>query len=152
MPPFTHLAVPSPILDEVIAHAREALPSECCGLLAGRVEDGVGIVTTRFVIANDLASPTAYHTNARDLLAAFRAMREGKLDLLAIYHSHPTSDPIPSRRDMAENTYGDTVVHLIVGLAHSTPDVKAWWITEEGYREAEWVLGKQSETPPEAGE
>jgi proteasome lid subunit RPN8/RPN11 len=137
MPPFTRLTIPNLLLEEVIAHAREAMPNECCGLLAGRVENGVGVVTARFAVANDLASPTAYHTNARDLLAAFRAMREDKLDVLAIYHSHPTSDPVPSRRDVAENTYGETVAHLIVGLAHATPDVKAWWLTETGYREAQ---------------
>jgi proteasome lid subunit RPN8/RPN11 len=135
---FTRLTIPDRLLDEVVAHAREALPNECCGLLAGRVENGVGVVTTRFAVTNDLASPTAYQTNARDLLAAFRAMREDKLDVLAIYHSHPTSEAVPSRRDVAENTYGETVVHLIVGLAHATPDVKAWWITDEGYREAEY--------------
>jgi [CysO sulfur-carrier protein]-S-L-cysteine hydrolase len=135
--PFTRLAIPATVLDEVVAHARETLPNECCGLLAGRVEGCVGVVTARFSIGNDLASPTAYHTNARDLLAAFRAMRDGKLELLAVYHSHPTSEAVPSRRDVAENTYGDTVVHLIVGLAHAAPEVRAWWITEEGYRQAE---------------
>ena len=134
---FTRLAIPDLLLEEVIAHAREALPNECCGLLAGRVEDGVGVVTTRFTIANDLASPTAYHTNARDLFAAFRAMRADGTDVLAVYHSHPTSDPVPSRRDVAENTYGETVTHLIVGLTKEKPDVRAWWLTEAGYREAE---------------
>ena len=104
------------------------------------MEGGVGVVTARFAVGNDLASPTAYHTNARDLLAAFRAMREGNLDVLAVYHSHPTSDAVPSRRDVAENTYGDSVVHLIVGLAHEKPDVRAWWITEEGYREADYAV------------
>jgi proteasome lid subunit RPN8/RPN11 len=138
MPPFTRLVVPADVLDAVVAHARETLPNECCGLLAGRVEDGVGIATTRFAIVNDFASPTAYHTNARDLLAAFRAMREDNLDVLAVYHSHPTSDPVPSRRDVAENTYGESVVHLIVGLAREEPDVKAWWLTENGYRKADY--------------
>ena len=33
---------------------------------------------------------------------------------------------------------GLELVHLIVGLAHATPEVRAWWITEEGYREADW--------------
>jgi proteasome lid subunit RPN8/RPN11 len=140
MPPFTRLTIPAPILDAVVSHARDTLPNECCGLLAGRIEDGVGVVTAYFAVANDLASPTAYHTNARDLLAASRTIREGELELLAVYHSHPTSDPVPSRRDVAENTYGETVVHLIVGLAGEKPDVRAWWITEEGYREAEWEV------------
>jgi [CysO sulfur-carrier protein]-S-L-cysteine hydrolase len=141
MPPFTRLAIPGPLLEEVIAHAREPAPLECCGLLAGRIENGIGLATARFAITNDLHSPTRYATNPRDLFDAFRAMRKDNLELLAIYHSHPTSDPVPSRRDVEENTYGQSVVHLIVGLAGEKPAVRAWWLTESGYREAEWVIG-----------
>jgi [CysO sulfur-carrier protein]-S-L-cysteine hydrolase len=133
---FTCLHIPDLLLAEVITHARETLPNECCGLLAGRIEDGVGFATTRFAIANDLASPTQYLTNARDLFAAFRAMRASGAELLAVYHSHPTSEPVPSRRDAEENTYGETVVYLIVSLAGSDPAVRAWWLSEAGYREA----------------
>jgi proteasome lid subunit RPN8/RPN11 len=88
----------------------------------------------RYEIANDAASPTDYLTNARELLFAFRAMRERGTELLAIYHSHPASDPSPSRRDIERNTYGETAVHLIVGLAGAEPAVRAWWLTETGYR------------------
>jgi proteasome lid subunit RPN8/RPN11 len=140
MPPFTRLTIPDLLLDEVIAHARESAPVECCGLLAGRIENGVGVATVRFTIGNDLHSATRYETNARDLLAAFRAMRKDDLDLLAIYHSHPGSEPVPSRRDVEENTYGQSVVHLIVGLAGEKPAVRVWWLTEAGYREAEWEV------------
>ena len=67
-------------------------------------------------------------------------MRSRGEEVLAVYHSHPASDPIPSRRDVEENTYGETVVHLIVGLAGEEPDVRAWWLTEGGFREAEWTV------------
>ncbi len=89
----------------------------------------------RFAIGNDAASPTEYATNPRDLLAAFRAMRSDGVELLAIYHSHPTSQPVPSRRDIERNTYGESVVHLIVGLAGAKADVRGWWLAETGYRE-----------------
>lgn len=133
---FTRLTIPDALLAEMIAHARAELPNECCGLLAGRIEGGVGIVTVRFAVRNDAAGPTAYATNPRDMLAAFRSMREGGLELLAVYHSHPTGEPVPSRRDVAENTYGETTAHVIVGLGGAEPAVRAWWITEAGYREA----------------
>jgi proteasome lid subunit RPN8/RPN11 len=122
------------LLAEVIAHACRDLPNECCGLLAGRISEGTGIVASRFAIGNDEASPTEYATNARDLFAAFRAMRGDGTELLAIYHSHPTSEPVPSRHDIERNTYGESVVHLIVGLA-GTETVRAWWLAETGYRE-----------------
>jgi proteasome lid subunit RPN8/RPN11 len=126
------------LLKEAIEHARSELPNECCGLLAGHVTDGIGLATTRFSIANDEASPREYLSNARDMLLAFRVMRERGLELLAIYHSHPTSAPVPSSRDIEQNTYGESIIHLIVGLAKPQPEVRAWWLTETGFREAEW--------------
>jgi len=137
MPPFTRLVIPDLLLDEVIEHARRDVPLECCGLLAGHVADGLGTVTARFAIGNDAASATEYQSNARDMLFAFRTMRERGLELLAIYHSHPTSAPVPSRRDIERNTYGETAAHVIVGFATADPIVKVWWLTETGYREAE---------------
>ena len=138
MPPFTRLRIPDGLLASMIAHARAEAPNECCGVLAGIISEGTGYVVERAPIRNDLASPAAYLTNAHDLFAAYRAMRAAGTEVLAIYHSHPTSAPVPSRRDVEENTYGETAMHLIIGLAGSEPEVRAWWLTEGGYREAEW--------------
>ncbi len=129
--------IPAALLGDVVAHALADAPLECCGLLAGRIAGGVGTVAARYPVRNDAASATEYESNARDMLSAFRAMREGGLELLAIYHSHPTSAPVPSRRDVARNTYGETAAHLIVSLAAPEPVARAWWLTEVGYREAE---------------
>jgi proteasome lid subunit RPN8/RPN11 len=129
--------IPGVLLEEVIAHARAEQPLECCGLLAGSSSDGVGTVTMRFAVTNDAASSTEYYSNPRDMLTAFRTMREHGLELLAIYHSHPTSAPVPSRRDIERNTYGESVAHVIVSLSDAEPVVKAWWLTPTGYREAE---------------
>ncbi|HSQ56200.1 MAG TPA: Mov34/MPN/PAD-1 family protein [Gemmata sp.] len=137
MPRFKRLSISAPLLEGMISHARGELPNECCGVLAGFISENVGYAIERATIRNDLASPTRYLTNAADLFAAFRAMRANSTELLAVYHSHPSSPPVPSRRDVQENTYGDSVVHLILGLAGEEPDLKAWWITETGWREAE---------------
>jgi [CysO sulfur-carrier protein]-S-L-cysteine hydrolase len=140
MPPFEVLNVPAALLAELIAHARTCAPLECCGLLAGRVEAGTARAEARFAVRNDAASATAYATNPRDMLLAFRAIRERGLELLAVYHSHPASPPVPSKRDLAENTYGETVAHLIVSLAGPVPEVRAWWLSPNGAREADLVI------------
>lgn len=137
MPPFTRLVIPEEICSELNAHARESAPLECCGLLAGRIVDGVGAVSVCYPIENVVRSPTEYETDAREMMFAFRAMRERGIELLAIYHSHPASAPVPSRRDIERNTYGETAAHVIVGLAGAEAEVRAWWLTETGFREAE---------------
>jgi [CysO sulfur-carrier protein]-S-L-cysteine hydrolase len=138
MPQFNRLDIPDALLKEMIEHGRGELPFECCGLLAGRIVEGVGIATSGYQIANDAASPRAYLTNARDMFDAFRKMRKSGLELLAMYHSHPSTQPVPSAADIEQNNYGETIIHLILSLEGKQPVIRAWWIMETGYREAEW--------------
>ena len=133
MDPF-RLRVPPPLVEAVVAHARAALPNECVGFLAGTLAGGVGTATQCLPLVNELASPTAFLTEPRSVLAAFRAMRAAGTELLAVYHSHPTSPPVPSRRDVAENTYGPGYPWVIVGLAGGEPEVRAWWLGESDFR------------------
>jgi [CysO sulfur-carrier protein]-S-L-cysteine hydrolase len=135
MRPFFLLAIPNCIREEMLAHGRSEYPLECCGLLAGRIEEGSGIVEARFPIRNDLASPTEYLTNPRDLLAATRTIRETGLTELAIYHSHPASGPVPSRTDLERNTWGETVAHVIIGKG----EIRGWWLGEGDYEEMQIV-------------
>jgi proteasome lid subunit RPN8/RPN11 len=129
------LTIPRAVLDAVVAHAQTEYPNECCGLLAGSGKR----VTKHFPLVNELHSPTAYRSEPRSMLAAMKAMRREGLGLVAIYHSHPTTDPVPSRRDVAENEYGGTV-YLIVGLANPEPDVRSWRMTPTGSVEVDLIL------------
>lgn len=139
--PF-RLIVPRPILDAMLAHARAELPAECCGLLAGTIADGVGRVTLHLPLVNALASTTEYESEPRSMLAAHKAMRASGTDVLAVYHSHPTSDPVPSQRDRERN-YSEMVLNLIIGLRGAEPEVRGWWLTADSAREAEWEGGQQ---------
>jgi [CysO sulfur-carrier protein]-S-L-cysteine hydrolase len=132
--PF-RLVIPRPIFEAMLAHAKAELPAESCGLLAGTIADGVGRVTLHLPLVNALASPTEYESEPRSMLAAHKAMRAAGVDVLAVYHSHPTSEPVPSRRDRERN-YGENVVNLIIGLRRAEPEVRGWWLTAEAAREA----------------
>ena len=128
--------------DALVAQAKAELPNECCGLLAGRVEAGamglaIGRVLQRYPLVNSAASPVEYLSEPVSMFAAIRDMRRLGLDILAVYHSHPTSDPIPSRTDLEQN-YSEEVVHLIIALKTQEAAVRGWWLTAKDYREAAW--------------
>jgi proteasome lid subunit RPN8/RPN11 len=139
--------VPRRLVEEMVAQAVAEVPNECCGLLAGRVGPEtpgppVGAVVRRYPLVNAAASPREYNADSRSLIAAHIDMREGGLERLAIYHSHPTSEAVPSRTDLERN-YDPSVVYLIISLRTGQPEVRAWWLLEDAYREAEWDITEE---------
>ena len=121
-------------VNDIIAHAREASPHECCGLIGGLNE---GKAQTIYRARNVAGDPlTNYEAAPEDLFAAQRNMRERGEQLLAIYHSHPrSSDPQPSVTDV-RLAYYPSAVYLIVGLGAPEPCLRAFRIDE---REGEWT-------------
>jgi proteasome lid subunit RPN8/RPN11 len=73
------------------------------------------------------------------MFEAQHAMRRRGVDVLAIYHSHPTSDPLPSKTDRERN-YSTEVVNFIISMKTGMPVMRGWWLTEEGSSEAEWEI------------
>jgi proteasome lid subunit RPN8/RPN11 len=98
--------------DAVEAHAREAAPAECCGLLLGRDRDIVDAVRARNIAADP---STRFLIEPEDHFAARRAARERGLGVVGFYHSHPRSTPEPSARDRAEFSYPNHL-YLIISL------------------------------------
>jgi [CysO sulfur-carrier protein]-S-L-cysteine hydrolase len=130
----------------MIDHARTELPNECCGLLAGKIVSGnppMAHAERRLPLVNALASPVEYLSEPRSMFEAVREIDRLGLDMLAVYHSHPTSEPIPSRKDR-EQSYSPNVVHLIISLKHSRPQIRGWWLSAENQREATVVMIEDS--------
>ena len=116
------LRIPQTILDDLIAHARELAPYECCGFLAG----SNGIVTRLYRIGNVVAlegaaeqasfddakmahlgrlSPEeraeiAFVMDSQDMFQAVKDMRKHGLELQVVYHSHPHDPARPSVTDI----------------------------------------------------
>src|SRR5438105_153199 len=51
-------------------------------------------VVQRYALVNTAASPTEYLSDPRSMFEAVRDMRRLGLEIVAIYHSHPTSAPV----------------------------------------------------------
>lgn len=139
--PF-RLQVPRSIQDAMIAHAQAEQPNECVGLLAGHPD---GRVVERYPLVNALADPRRFESDALSLIDAEKRRRLAGLEFLAVYHSHPTSPPIPSRIDTDPdvNFWLDSgVVSLIISLLPPEPVMKAYWLKPHAYEPAEFSIGE----------
>lgn len=153
--PF-HLQIPRSLYEEMIAQALSELPNECCGLFAGRMDQSgaddrteeagrvaidVPVIRAerRYVLVNESASPVEFTSDPRSMLTAVRDMRDRGIDIVAVYHSHPTSRPIPSRKDLERNLLPGAMC-LIISLAGEQPEVRAWWLSETSYDAAPFEI------------
>ena len=140
-------------LDEMLAHARETHPEECCGALVTRA--GVDRVLRFTNIQNRLhaenpadyprTAATAYTPEPRELLAAIRASEEPGARLTAFYHSHAVNGSYFSDEDQARALFGDEpaypdVTYVVVSDARTRGEARAFRWADEAHEFVEVAI------------
>ncbi len=121
---------------EMITHAREEAPNEACGILAG----SDGRVLRLYRARNALRSPTSYRLYPQEQYRIFKDVEDRGLEILGIYHSHPSSPPIPSETDIGQ-AYSSEVVYVLISLTDPEgPQVRAFRITEDEFIEQDLAV------------
>jgi proteasome lid subunit RPN8/RPN11 len=125
------------LVDEMVAHAREDLPNECCGMVAGA--DGEATEVIR--VENAAASPLRYEMDPKAQYEAWKSIEDGGRELLAIYHSHTKSAAYPSQTDVNQAVAWPDQIYLIVSLADAdAPDVKGYLLKDLTIADAEVTI------------
>jgi proteasome lid subunit RPN8/RPN11 len=115
------------LIDEMVAHAREDLPNECCGMIGGRDGEATSIVR----VENAAASPLRYEMDPQGQYDALKTIEDAGDELIGIYHSHTRSAAYPSQTDVNEAVMWPEQVYVIVSLEHEdAPDVKGYSLTD----------------------
>ena len=130
--------IPRAIADAIIAHAREDLPNEACGLVHAQDGDAVSV----HPVTNVAASPYRFEMHGMEQMRLEQQRDERGETLFAIYHSHVASPAWPSQTDvrMAFFPPGETdqepaypgTIYLLVSLAEEPPPLHAYYIQQGG--------------------
>jgi [CysO sulfur-carrier protein]-S-L-cysteine hydrolase len=122
------------LLDEMVAHAREDAPGECCGIVGAR--DGEAVEVRR--VKNVAPSPPfAFEMDSMGQYHAQMELEDAGLELGAIYHSHTRSDPQPSLTDIRMAKLWPDPLWIIVGVQHDEAEVRAFSIRDGQVTEVE---------------
>jgi len=127
------LKIATSVLKKIRDHGCRAYPFECCGILLGRVEEGMKAVAEVRALENtETDSPgNRYLIDSRELLAADLEARRAGQEILGVYHSHPDHPPLPSAfdRERALPWYS----YLIVSVVDGEPkELSCWVLREDG--------------------
>jgi [CysO sulfur-carrier protein]-S-L-cysteine hydrolase len=124
------------LYDEIVAHAREEAPNECCGMIGSTNGDAVAV----YRAVNAEASPLRFRIDPEEQFELHTKIEGAGQDMGAIYHSHTRTEPRPSQTDINFAKLWPGVLWIIVGLAGDEADVKTWAIEDGQVSGAELVV------------
>ena len=125
------LLIPKRVLANIISHALESDPEECCGVLIG----GENSAEEARRIQNNHPEPIRRYE--MDPIALARAESEADAKgrkIVAIYHSHTHTQAYPSQTDVnnAVQSWWTEPYHVLISLVEKTrPIVRAYRISDD---------------------
>ncbi len=131
------LTLPQAYIEEMIGHAREEAPNECCGIIAGQD----GSAEKLFRAKNAEASPYRYSVDTQDLFRIHRECDQNEWEFLVIYHSHTASEAYPSGTDIRLAFWPETFYVLVSLMQPDQPVVRAFRIVEGQVTEEDLTTG-----------
>ena len=123
-------------LSDIVHHARETAPRECCGLLVGTdalVDESVRTSNLEPGVNRFLVDPAGH-------FALIKRLRGTGREIVGAYHSHPRSEAVPSASDLAE-AVSAAFLYVIVSLVDpDRPVARAYRLLNDGAAELDIVL------------
>jgi len=122
--------------DAMLIHVKNNAPLEACGLLAGKNNS----VEKVFLITNQAQSPVRFRMDPTEQLNALESIDSNGLELLAIFHSHPTGPETVSATDIEEAAY--PVVNIIWSTNNGSWQARGFRIEDGRATEVELQIVK----------
>lgn len=124
--------IPKNVYEEIIAHAKDSYPNECCGLLVGNnIAAKKVFYSHRAANVNKERAADRYIIDPNEIHLIDRQARTEGLDLLGFYHSHPDHPDRPSDFDREWGQPGYSYV-IIAVKGGKDVSIKSWTFIEDG--------------------
>ena len=122
-------------VEEMISYAREKLPQEACGLIAGSDYGDERVIEKVYYLTYIDASNEHFSLEPKEQLQAVKDMRARGLKPIGNWHSHPESPSRPSQEDK-RLAYDSKASYLILSLMEKEAVLNSFHV-ENGETEKE---------------
>ena len=109
-------------------YADNEKPNESSAILFGSVDDKTTTVKEIFLTKNIDESPVRFTISNDELLKVYKTAEDKKMQVVAIFHSHPNSEAYPSETDKKFMQSNPVVWMIYSGV---TRDFKAYFLELE---------------------
>lgn len=122
-------------LQVIFDHCLASAPNEACGMLGGNA----GAVQKVYCMRNAKPGPDYYEMDPEEQFRVMKDIRDSGLNLIGLFHSHPSSQAYPSSVDVNQAYWPGTqlpnypeAVYVIVTLMDRAKPVARGFSIEKG--------------------
>ena len=120
------------LYDEIVQYAKEHLPEESCGLIAGEIDGDNKTIKKVYFLENTDHAEDHFTLNHKEQLEAVKDMRKNGYKPLGNWHSHPSSPSRPSVEDI-KLAYDKGASYMIVSFLTKAPVINSFHIENDQY-------------------
>jgi len=120
--------IPRTLANRLLTLAQHAPEAEVCGLISINADRQYRVYPIDN-IAEDAGC--VFEMEPQQQINAFKNMRDAQESIFAIYHSHPHSDAIPSKKDLNEAAYTDALNIIISLNTKGVLDMRGYFYRDE---------------------
>ena len=120
------------LYDEIVQYAKEHLPEESCGLIAGEIDGDNKTIKKVYFLENTDHAEDHFTLNPKEQLEAVKDMRKNGYKPLGNWHSHPSSPSRPSVEDI-RLAYDKGASYMIVSFLTKAPVINSFHIENDQY-------------------
>lgn len=120
------------LYNELVEYAKEHLPEEACGLIAGDIDGDEKIIKKVYFLENIDHTDDHFSMNPQEQLSAVKDMRANGYKALGNWHSHPSSPSRPSVEDI-RLAYDSKASYLILSFMTNAPVINSFHIENGEY-------------------
>jgi proteasome lid subunit RPN8/RPN11 len=124
-----HIYLHSDLFNKMAEYARQHLPKESCGLIAGTTDDRGRHISRIYFLDNIDDAEDHFTLDPRDQLNAIKDMRARGLSPLGNWHSHPESPSRPSEEDILL-AHDPNASYLIISFMSDAPVLNSFHIED----------------------
>ena len=131
------ITLPRTLANRLLTLAQLTPNTEICGLIAKQEDNTYQVYPIENIADN---STCVFEMKPQQQINAFKTIREKQQTLFAIFHSHPHSEAIPSRKDLSDAAYTDALNIIISLSTEGVLDMRGYFYTENNHESVDLII------------
>lgn len=129
--------IPRTLANRLLTLSQHEADAEVCGLISCNANKQYRVYPIENIAEN---TSCVFEMEPQQQINAFKKMRESEESLFAIYHSHPHSEAIPSKKDLTDAAYTDALNIIISLNTKGVLDMRGYFYREEQIERVDLVI------------